>query len=459
MKQAPRLTVFLAAMLVVAACGDDDAATTTLPGVTTTAAVTTTAGEATTTTGVTEPLGEFLTAGVADPFFDSGYHPMQWAGDAHEFLESVDTLPGGGRLGLGPVALAGTTGLEPDQRLVAVWVEGSVDDFAVALYRLGPAGWAPVAVFLNTATLGFLETTTDYLAKQPAGPAILHVFPSAFSWDGSTARLIAGVEVYDDLEATNVVYTGEVDCAITPEGGGCILLSDDGVLRPGDESDAVQLFEEDLAAIGYFPYTPDTIYDATTDEQVRIFQRDYRLTIDGKAGPQTIALADDILSGVSDIVMAHPEGVQGVSFASLVEDALPALIELLGPPDYTLGWEMGACGPTPPYGGWEWYKVTWGGFTAWFTEKSGNRAFDGWEVTDLSDVPADLYFVGGIAPGWNLGQVKALGGSYDEFYGWWYLGSLDYRQGTLVGPYGNPPANSTKLLGWGVGTAGVLYDC
>jgi hypothetical protein len=142
-----------------------------------------------------------------------------------------------------------------------------------------------------------------------------------------------------------------------------------------------------------------------------------------------------------------------------VATALPALIESLGTPDYTLGWEMGACGPTPPYGGWQWYKVTWGGFTAWFTEKSGARRFDGWEVTDLADVPTNLYFAGGIAPSWTWSNFDAMGAVFDPFYGWWSHGSLGYGLGEFVNPPSNPPAAGAKVRGWGTGTAAILYDC
>ena len=74
-------------------------------------------------------------------------------------------------------------------------------------------------------------------------------------------------------------------------------------------------------------------------------------------------------------------------------------------------------------------------------------------------MPSNLYFVGGVAPGWSWGQMKALGAVYDDGYGWWNLVAFDYRLGGLVGPYGNPPPNATKIEGWGVGTAGILYDC
>ena len=462
MRHSPLLALALAGLLILGSCGDDDTATTvtTVAGTT----VTTSGGESTTTAAAsTEPLSEFLTAAVADPFTEGGgYHDMEWGDDTHQFLLSVDGLAGGGRLAVGAFDLPTPTGIGADQRLINVFNPESgepVTPFGVALYRLGASGWDPEVVFLNAQLLQFLETTTDYQARMPAGTAVLHVFPSAFSWDGTLARMIAGVEVYDDLAATNVIYQGEVDCAVGADGGGCILLSDDGVLRPGDVEDAVQALEEDLQSIGYFPLTPDTIYDSDTENWVKNFQRDYRLHVDGKVGPQTAELIEAIASGTSDAVLAYPEGVEGVSFGSPVESALPQLVALLGTPDYSVGWEMSVCGPTPPYGGWEWYKVTWGGFTAWFTERTGPRLFDGWEITDLNTIPTNLYIAGGFGPATTWSDVAALGGLYDPFYGWWSAFDLGYGLGEFDVAPSNPPAGSAQVKGFGVGTAAILYDC
>ena len=470
-----RLAALLLAMLLAAACGEagttTTAATTTAPattagGTTTTAETSTSDGGATTTTGPAGttttagspgPLGPFLDSRVSDPFHETGFHPMRYADDSQDYLVSRDRLTGSQRLALAVLDLVPPpAGLAPDQRLVMVWADGydgpGMAPFAVALYRLGGSGWAPDVVIRTSELLAFLETTTDYQAKQPDGTAILHMNLKSFEWNGF-ARIVSGVTVYDDAAATHVVYEGEVECTYS-DPGGCILLSDDGVLRPGDTGDAVQAFEQDLAAIGYFPQTPNTVYDATTEAAVKVFQRDYRLAVDGKAGPQTIALADDIHSGNSDIVMAHQEGIQGVSFGELVGSALPQLTGLLGPPDYTVGWQVGPCGT------WQWYKVTWGGFNAIFTERDGPRQFDGWEVTDLATVPANLYFVGGIAPSWTWSNFAAMGAQYDPDYQFWYHAGFNYRMGTFVNhPPSNPPANGAKVQGFGTGTGGILYDC
>lgn len=458
--------VIVLALVVAASCGDgggqppeDTSSTTTTDGTGTSETPSTTT---TIPAGSEAPLDALLRAPVGDPFFDAGRFTMDWADGAHERLVSVDRLPDGSRLAIGDFDLPAAEGLAAEERLVIVWADESPKDvppFAVALYRLGADGWDPIRVFHNLNILGYLETTTDYQARMPAGPAVLHVFPSEFWWDGDLARMIAGVEVYDDLAATSVVFTGEVDCGITAAAGGCLLISDDGVLRPGDVEDAVLVLEQQLQAIGYLPVPPDTVYDADTEAWVRRFQRDYRLSVDGKVGPETRALVQSLFDGTSGTALAFSEGVSGVSFGSTVESALPQLVGLLGSPDFSVGWEMGACGPTPPYGGWEWYKVTWGGFTAWFTERNGSRQFDGWEVTDLDEIPSNLYFVGGFGPSTQWSQVAAQGGVYDPFYGWWSAGGLGYGMGTFESAPGNPPANNLQVKGFATGSAAVLYDC
>jgi peptidoglycan hydrolase-like protein with peptidoglycan-binding domain len=467
MKHSLRLTVLLTAFLVVAACGDDDAGTTTVPGETT---VPTTAAETTTTAPVDlRPLAGLATMPVEDPLFGSGFHAMSLPDASGTIAVSTEPLVGGvadtNLLSLGTMdPYPVMSGVTADMLVVVAWVQNPSEDVlpdpsGVVLYGPSDQGWEALAAITDTIVLDYLKTTTDYAAWEPAeGVPYARTTVKSLDWTGS-AHFVADVQVLD-FPGNTTEFTAEIECTLAATLD-CVLLSDDGVLRPGDEGDAVQQLESKLASIGYFPGgVPDAIYDSATADAVRVFQRDYRLGIDGKVGPQTAGLLDDIVAGTSNIVMAYQEGVEGVAFGTLVETALPALIAELGPPDYTLGWEMGPCGPTPPYGGWEWYKVTWGGFTAWFTEHDGPRQFDGWEVTDLSDVPSNLYFVGGIAPGWTWSKLAALGATYDEFYGWWYLNSLEYRQGTfVVSPPGNPPPNSAQILGWGVGTASVLYDC
>jgi hypothetical protein len=261
-----------------------------------------------------------------------------------------------------------------------------------------------------------------------------------------------------DFPGNTLEFRAEVECTLGAALD-CTLLSDDGVLRSGDEGAAVEALDRDLSSIGYPTGAPDGVYDINTELAVLLFQRDYRLTVDGKAGPQTLALIADIVEALSNIVMAYQEGIGGVSFGTTPEAALPELIAHLGTPDYTVGWQMGPCGPTPPDGGWQWYKVTWGGFTAIFTERSGSRQLDGWEVTDLSTVPSNLYFMGGIQPSWTWSDFAAMGATYDSGYQWWSHYDLGYGLGTFVNPPSNPPAPGATILGFGSGTGAILYDC
>jgi hypothetical protein len=470
MQHSLRLAVLLAVLLVVAACGDDDAGTTTTPEGSTTSTVPTTGGETTTTGPVdARPLAGLVALPVQDPLFDTGvFHSMSFTDEFGSVAVSNEPLVGGvagaNLLGLGTMdPYPVMTGVTADMLVVVAWVQNPTEDVlpdpsAVVLYGPSDEGWEVLAAITDTIVLGYLATTTDYAAWLPdSGTPYARTTVQSLDWTGS-AHFVAAVQVLDHPGNTTE-FLAQIECTLA-EALNCVMLSDDGVLRPGDEGEAVEDLESKLSSIGYFPGVPDSTYDSDTESAVRVFQRDYRLGVDGKVGPATGGLLDDIVAGTSSIVMAYQEGVGGVPFGALVESALPALIDLLGTPDYTLGWEMGPCGPTPPYGGWEWYKVTWGGFTAWFTERDGPRQFDGWEVTDLSDVPSNLYFVGGVAPGWTWSKLAALGATYDEFYGWWYLGSLEYRQGTfVVPPPGNPPPNSAQIRGWGVGTAAILYDC
>ncbi|HEX5631237.1 MAG TPA: peptidoglycan-binding domain-containing protein, partial [Acidimicrobiia bacterium] len=406
-------------------------------------------------------------APVEDPLFGTGFHTMSLGDDSGTWVVSEDPVvgssPGSNLLALGTMDPVPTlSGVGADMLVVVAWVQNPTADAeptpgAVALYVMGPEGWEVLASISDTIVLDYLKTTSDYMAWEPAG-AVTYARTTVKSLEWSTsAHFVADVWVAD-FPAHSDEFLAEIECDLAAALE-CVLLSDDGVLRLGDDSEAVLALEQKLQSIGYFGADPDTLYDATTVDWVKRFQRDYRLSVDGKAGPQTQGLVEDVAAGTSNIVMAYAEGVGSVAFGTPVESALPALVAELGTFDYSVGWEMGACGPTPPYGGWEWYKVTWGGFTAWFTEKSGSRQFDGWEVTDLDDVPTNLYFVGGLSPSSTWGYLKSLGAVYDDGYGWWDLTAFDYRLGGLVAPYGNPPANSTQVLGWGVGTAGILYDC
>ena len=443
-------------LLVVNACGDDDAGT-----IESTTA--TTAGTETTSTTPSDAgsLARLLSAPVEDPLLDTGFHTMQAPDSSLSMVVSADPLvgsvPDGNLLGLGTMdPYPVMTGVTPEMLVVVAWVQNPQADVlpdpsAVVLYGLGGEGWEVLASISDTIVLRFLETTTDYAAWKPAeGIPYARTTVKSLDWTGF-AHFVADVVVLDYPD-NGSEFRAEIECSLS-DPGGCILLSDDGVFRPGDDGEAVEAFENDLMSIGYAAGDVDGLYDGNTEAAVARFQRDYRLTVDGKAGPQTLALVAEIVAGLSNIVMASQDGIGAVPFTTIPEVALPQLISVLGAPDYTVGWQVGPCGTG------EWYKVTWGGFTAIFTDFGGFRQFDGWEVTDLSNVPSNLYFVGGIHSSWTWSDFAAMGAEFDSGYGWWNHAALGYGLGLFVYPPSNPPAADATILGFGSGTGAVLYDC
>ncbi len=455
----------LALALVAGACGGSAAETTTSA---TSSSTTTTSTSTTTTTTVPEdtgPLAAMIGVPVEDSIFGTGSHMMSYSDETHFSLVSDDLLGLDGypeaRLAIGTLdpSLA-TTGIASDQRLVVVYatvpgVDGEVvaTDAGVVLYTLGEDGWHAYATIADSAVLEFLKTTTDYQAKEPDVGGVAKTLVSSFDWGAGTAHFTADVLVYNAEDLSTVEFEGSIECTVAAALD-CILTSDDGVLRPGDEGDAVQQMQEDLGTLGYYEGPADGIYDDDTEAWVRLFQRDYRLGVDGKAGPNTLTLLADLISGARKIVMASKDGIGGVTFGTPVGTALPALIDLFGSADYTLGWYTDGCD------GHQWYKVTWKGFTAIFTDRNGSKQFDGWAVDDFSDLPSSLYFVGGLRPSWTWSNFVNAGATWVADYGYaiWQIFDLGYHNGRFVVDPANPPQPNAKIKGFGTGTGG-FSDC
>jgi len=329
--------------------------------------------------------------------------------------------------------------------------QGDIAPIGVALYSLGVAGWTAVASVEDDEIVAFLDGTTDYDARRPDGPPVLQFVVTQFDWTGA-AHFIAGVAVFDFfLPDTPAAFEAQIECSLDPALV-CALLSDDGVLRPGDTGDAVDQVQEWLIAIGYLSGPATGTYDAATEAAVRAFQRDYRLSRDGRAGPHTLGLLESVASGTSGILMASRYGVGPVLFGTNSYDAWVALIALLGSPVDT-GWYTDACD------GNQWYKSTWNGFTAIFTDRSGSAEFDGWEVTDLATVPSGLYFVGGLRPGSTWQYVHGLGATWDPGYGVFNLtAQFGYPNGRFVTapPSGADPSDGAVVQHFGTGTGGFV---
>ena len=98
---------------------------------------------------------------------------------------------------------------------------------------------------------------------------------------------VAGKGTYAVLFAAQALPSGATPTPIP--GSDAVPTAGYDTLRPGDGGDAVALLQERLIALGWMTGTADGNYGNDTKEAVRAFQKASGLTIDGSAGPQTLA--------------------------------------------------------------------------------------------------------------------------------------------------------------------------
>jgi len=467
-----RVAMVCAVLFVGASCGDDsgggDITVTVIPLPSTTSSSGTLPGSdstidadpadpadpaAPTGSGLIDLAGQLF----EDPFMDSGFHRLDWQ-DEREVLVSQASLMGSGSgidvLGIGPLLPEPTvTGIGSDQILVEAWVDnysGDIVPTAIVLYSLDEDGWVATAVIDSTSVEAALSQTTDYDAVAPAGPVGVDISVSAFDWIARVVR--ARVAVADYFADFELVYEGEIECSIT-DPLECTTLSDDGVLRPGDEGEDVEALQNDLTALGYLTGTVDGKYGLETAAAVSGFQTDYSLTVDGKAGPNTLGLIADVVGGASGHILASSGRIGGVVFGTPADVANGDLFAVFGPPGTSTGWYEDACD------GFDWLQATWDGFTAIFTDREGFRQLDGWAVNSLSDLPSGLLIGGGILTGWTWSDFDAAGAEFDPSYGAFFsMADLSYSNGRFVMPPSDPPAPDAEIKGFGTGT-GAFVSC
>ena len=465
MRTSPRAMLVCAVLLVFAACSDDDSGSevtvTVIPLATSSTTTSTTTTVAPDATLGGDPADEAIASLSGqlfeDPFMGSGFHVLRLA-DERGVLVSEDSMteaaPPADSLVVGLILPEPTTiGLGPLQRLFEVWVEepSGAALSATVVYTLGPDGWVATTVVTSAALEDAVSTSTDYAAVTPGGSVTMGFFVSLF--DSTAGLLHAGVTAFDTSGGGyELFYEGEIECDFG-DPLECTTLSDDGILRPGDEGEAVEALQNDLAALGYLSGVIDGKYGSQTSTAVAALQTDYLLDIDGKAGPQTLTLISDLISGVSELVLASKDGIGSVGFGTPADPAYAELFDIFGSPASTTGWYMDACD------GYDWLKATWGGFAAIFTGRSGFRQLDGWAVNDLSDLPSGVIIAGGIRPSWTWSDFAAAGAGFNPSYGGFFnMIDLSYNNGRFVNPPTDPPAGNAAISGLGTGT-GAFVSC
>jgi len=131
---------------------------------------------------------------------------------------------------------------------------------------------------------------------------------------------------------------------------------------------------------------------------------------------------------------------------------LGALVDLLGQPDGYAAYVDGCDGE-------DWIKASWGPFTAILTTRDGAMQLDGWEITDLGNLPTDFRIGGGIRPTWRWSDFAAAGAAYSPDYGEFFnMLDLEYNNGRFAAPQGATPASNAVITGFGTGT-GAFVSC
>jgi hypothetical protein len=465
MKASPRAMLVCAVLLVFAACSDDDsgsgATVTVIPLTTSSTSTSTTTTAASDATLGLDPPDEAIVSLrgqlFEDPFMGSGFHVVRLA-DERGVLVSEDSITGAAppadSLVLGLIVPEPTiVGLSPQQRLFEVWVEepSGAAPSATVVYTLGPDGWVATTVVTSASLEDAVADSTDYAAVAPGGPVTMGFFVSLF--DSTAGQLRAGVTAFDTSGGGyELFYEGEIECTFG-DPLECTTLSDDGILRPGDEGEAVEALQNDLAALGYLSGVIDGKYGSQTSTAVAALQTDYLLDVDGKAGPQTLTLIGDLISGVSELVLVSKDGIGPVEFGTPADPAYADLFDIFGSPDSTTGWYVDGCD------GYDWLKATWDGFVGIFTSRNGFRQLDGWRITDLSNLPPGVLIAGGIRPTWTWSDFAAAGAGFSPDYGGFFnMIDLSYNAGRFVNPPTNPPAGNAAVSGLGTGT-GSFVTC
>jgi peptidoglycan hydrolase-like protein with peptidoglycan-binding domain len=464
--------------LVAAACGDETplatestvastVATTEGTTETTVATDTTETTETTDTTATTAPattepaapepgtLAALSAAPVEDPLMGSGWHDLAWVDDAQTVLQSPRSVTDSGEL-LDLLTLTAwdpapaTAGLAADQILVNAWVDYPSMDiipWAAVLYTPGADGFEATVVIDPDSIEAALLETTDYAAAAPGEPIVMGFTLSAF--DLSTSRII-GIVMVNAFGSADTAYEGEIECDFSGSPLVCITLTDDGVLRPGDEGEAVEELQNDLKTLGYFTGNADGKYGPATGAAVTEFQRDYWLGRDGKVGPKTSEVLKDLIAGTSNLLLISKDGTSKVAFGVASEDAYATLVGALGVPDSTTGWYQDGCD------GHDWFKASWDGFTIVLTDRDGARQFDGWEVNDLADLPSIIRIAGGIKPSTTWSYLDNNGADFfNDYLGErWRIPAWGYTDGRFTAPVTDPPAGNSAIASFGTGTGG-----
>ena len=141
-------------------------------------------------------------------------------------------------------------------------------------------------------------------------------------------------------------------CVLVPEAympNGVVTVSASSSLRLNSTGSEVTQLQNNLIRLGYLKSgSAGGTYDVDTENAVRQFQSDYRLTADGIAGSKTISLIDSIVNGSVNAIEVNTALLNVRSSASKSGRILTTVKS---------GQKFIAEGQSTDSGGTKWYKI------------------------------------------------------------------------------------------------------
>lgn len=142
-------------------------------------------------------------------------------------------------------------------------------------------------------------------------------------------------------------------CVLVPEAympNGVVTVSASSSLRLNSTGSEVTQLQNNLIRLGYLKSgSAGGTYDVDTENAVRQFQSDYRLTADGIAGSKTLSLIDSIVNGSVNAIEVNTALLNVRSSASKSGRILTTVKS---------GQKFIAEGQSTDSGGTKWYKIT-----------------------------------------------------------------------------------------------------
>jgi len=310
LRPAGLLLLLAAAVLAIAAagCGGSDTQSSQEPTATVTATETVSPSATPTTAAVAEPSATVMA--LQSDLKNAGYYKGKLTGvydaatgAAVKRMELALKVPGADtKYGAQTYAAQKAAG---QQNLPVEFVK----QVQIAMQQLGFYKGAIDGVYgaKTTAAVKAFQTSVGLTPDGVAGPKTIAAYEAAIKGDSSVATLqqeLKNLGYYHGAidgvygpSTTAAVKALQIDLGVTPADGrfGPKTAAALDQKQKGKGTATVVQLQSDLTTLGYFVTRIDGVYGPATTQAVKLFQQNNGLTVDGVAGPKTMAAIEQAM--------------------------------------------------------------------------------------------------------------------------------------------------------------------